>query len=105
MVAEHYGLQLLTASYETHDAIAPDGRYVQIKATQVNRIAISSEPDYLIVIKLLPDGSFEECYNGKGAAVWQAAGPMQKNGQRIISLAKLSRLNSEQNDNDRIQRI
>ena len=104
LVAEHYGLQLLTASYETHDAIAPDGRYVQIKATQVNRIAISSEPDYLIVIKLLPDGSFEECYNGTGAVVWNSAGPMQKNGQRSISLAKLIKLNREQKDSDRIQR-
>ena len=105
LVAEKYGLRLLQASHVTHDAISQDERYVQIKATQVKQISISSEPDYLIVIRLLPDGSFEECYNGKGAAVWQAAGPMQKNGQRIISLAKLSRLNSEQNDNDRIQRI
>ena len=105
LVAEKYGLRLLQASHVTHDAISQDERYVQIKATQVKQISISSEPDYLIVIRLLPDGSFEEYYNGKGAAVWQAAGPMQKNGQRIISLAKLSRLNSEQNDNDRIQRI
>lgn len=57
LVAENYGLQLLPASHETHHAVVPDGRYVQIKATQINRIAISSEPDYLIVIKLLPDGS------------------------------------------------
>lgn len=104
LVAENYGLKLLPASHETHDAVASDGRYVQIKATQVKRIAISSEPDYLIVIRLLPDGSFEEYYNGKGTAVWNAAGPMQKNGQRSISLAKLRRLNSEQTVSDRIQR-
>lgn len=104
LVAEKYGLTLLPASYETHDAIAPDGRYVQIKATQIKRIAISSEPDYLIVIKLLADGSFEEYYNGKGSVVWNAAGALQKNGQRSISLSKLRRLNSEQNRDDRIQR-
>ena len=46
LVAENYGLKLLPASYETHDAVAPDGRYVQIKATQVKQISISSEPDY-----------------------------------------------------------
>lgn len=50
------------------------------------------------------DRSFEECYNGKGATVWNAAGPIQKNGQRSISLAKLHKLNDEQNDTDRIQR-
>lgn len=103
LVAENYGLKLLPASHETHDAVASDGRYIQIKATQIKRIAISSEPDYLIVIRLLPDGSFEECYNGKGSAVWNAAGPMKKNGQRSISLSKLSKLNSEQTDADRIK--
>lgn len=105
LVAENYGLNLLPASYETHDAVASYGRYVQIKATQIKRIAISSEPDYLIVIRLLPDGSFEECYNGKGSVVWNAAGSMQKNGQRSTFLAKLRKLNGEQSDSDRIQRI
>lgn len=105
LVAENYGLKLLPASYETHDAVAPDGRYVQIKATQVKQISISSEPDYLIVIRLLPDGSFEEYYNGKGSPAWNAAGAMQKNGQRSISLSKLRRLNDEQNESDRIQRL
>ena len=104
LVAENYGLQLLPASSETHDAIAPDGRYVQIKATQIKRISISSEPDYLIVIKLYPDGSFKECYNGRGRDVWNAAGLIQKNGQRSISLAKLSKLNDNQEETDRIQR-
>ena len=42
--------------------------------------------------------------NRTGAGVWNAAGPMQKNGQRSISLAKLIKLNSEQKDSDRIQR-
>ena len=89
IVAEHYGLTLLRNSAETHDAVSPDGKYVQIKATQINRIAISSEPDYLIVIKLFSDGSWEEVYNGPGKPVWDSAGKMQKNGQRPISLNKL----------------
>lgn len=89
IVAEHYGLTLLRNSAETHDAVSADGKYVQIKATQINRIAISSEPDYLIVIKLFLDGSWEEVYNGPGKPVWDNAGKMQKNGQRPISLNKL----------------
>lgn len=32
-----YGLTLFEASAETHDAKAPDGRLVQIKATQIDR--------------------------------------------------------------------
>ena len=89
IVAEHYGLELLRNSTETHDAVSADGKYVQIKATQINRIAISSEPDYLIAIKLFSDGSWEEVYNGRGKSVWDHAGKIQKNGQRPISLNKL----------------
>lgn len=92
IVAEHYGLTLLRNSSETHDAVSSTGKYVQIKATQVNRIAISSEPDYLIVIKLFSDGSWEEVYNGLGKLAWDSAGKMQKNGQRPISLSRLRSL-------------
>ena len=92
IVAEHYGLTLLPNSTKTHDAISTDGKYVQIKATQVNGISISSEPDYVIVIKLFSDGSWEEIYNGTGKPVWDNAGKMQKNGQRPISLNKLKKL-------------
>ena len=53
-----YGLKLFEASEKTHDGQAPDGRLVQIKATQINRIAISSEPEWLLVLKIHKDGSF-----------------------------------------------
>ena len=105
IVAEHYVLTLLRNSTETHDAVSVDGKYVQIKATQINRIAISSEPDYLIVIKLFSDGSWEEIYNGPGKPVWENAGKMQKNGQRSISLSKLRSLMSFVDNNDRFARI
>lgn len=78
---------------------------IQIKATQVKGIAISSEPDYLIVIRLLSDGSWEEIYNGPGRAAWDNAGKMQKNGQRPISQSKLRNLMGSVNINDKIERI
>lgn len=104
IVADAYGLELLTASAKTHDARAQDGKMIQIKATQRDRIAISSEPDYLIAIRIHSDGSYEEIYNGPGNLVWQAAGPMQKNGQRSISTAKLSNIAKTVCKNDRITR-
>lgn len=104
IVAEHYGLTLLRNSLETHDAVSSTGKYVQIKATQVNRIAISSEPDYLIVIKLFSDGSWEEVYNGPGKLAWDSAGKMQKNGQRPISLSRLRSLMSSVDKKDTIAR-
>lgn len=105
IVAEHYGLTLLRNSAETHDAVSADGKYVQIKATQVNWISISSEPDYLIVIKLFSDGSWEEVYNGLGKPVWDNAGKMQKNGQRSVSLSKLRNLMSSADKKDTIARV
>ena len=105
IVAEHYGLKLLPNSTETHDAVSTDEKYVQIKATQINRIAISSDPDYLIVIKLFSDGSWEEVYNGPGKPVWDNAGKMQKNGQRPISLSKLRCLMNSVDRKDTFARI
>ena len=105
IVAEHYGLSLLPNSTKTHDAVSKEGKQVQIKATQVKSIAISSEPDYLIVIRLLSDGSWEEIYNGPGKAAWDNAGKMQKNGQRPISLRKLRNLMDSVDINDKIARI
>lgn len=105
IVAEHYGLRLLPNSTKTHDAVSQEGKMVQIKATQVKGISISSEPDYVIVIRLLSDGSWEEVYNGPGKLVWNSAGKMQKNGQRPISLSKLRSLMNAVEAKDMIARI
>ena len=105
IVAEHYDLELLPNSAETHDAVSKDGKRIQIKATQKDRIAISSEPDYLIVIKILPDGSWAELYNGPGKCAWSNACKVQKNGQRPISLAKLKMLMVTVAEEDKIHRM
>ena len=102
IAAEHYGLTLLPNSYEKHDAKDKQGRMVQIKATQINRIALSSEPDYLIVIQITPDGNWSEIYNGAGSRVWNNAGKMQKNGQRPVSIAKLKSLMACAQDDEKI---
>ena len=105
LVAERYGLTLLPNSTQTHDAEAEDGRLVQIKATQTKRIAISSEPDFLIAIQIQENGTWMEIYNGPGGPVWENAGKLQKNGQRPISVAKLKSLMKTVLDSHRIQPI
>lgn len=104
LAAEEYGLELLPASAPVHDAVSQDGRLVQIKATQINRVSISSKPDYLLVLRIDNDGSFQEIFNGKGATVWNATGKMMKNGQRSISLFKLRSLMAQVPDEDKIKR-
>lgn len=93
LAAETYGIELFAASAPIHDGAAPDGRLVQIKATQVDSIGISECPDYLIVLKIFHDGSFEEVYNGPGALAWNAAGKRQKTSQRHIAFSRLRALN------------
>ena len=102
--AEKYGLTLLEASSEKHDALSADGRLIQIKITQTDRVSIYSEPDYLIVMKMGNDGNIEEIYNGKGFAPWENAGKVQKNGQRSINLKKLVSLNAAVSSEDRIRK-
>ena len=105
IVAEHYGLSLLPNSTKTHDAVSEGGKMVQIKATQVKGISISSEPDYVIVIRILSDGSWEEVYNGPGKPVWDNAGKRQKNGQRPISVSRLRSLMNSVETKDMIARV
>lgn len=100
-----YGLTLFDASAETHDAKAPDGRLVQIKATQIDRVALSSEPNWLLVLQIHPDGTFSEVYNGPGELAWAHCWEKQKNGQRPISLAKLRSLQVKVPEADRLKRI
>jgi len=92
LAAHYYDLALLPAGTETHDARTSTGLLVQIKATQNSSVALSSEPQHLLVIRLKRDGSFQEVYNGPGSQPWEHAGKMQKNGQRRISFATLTRL-------------
>jgi hypothetical protein len=46
----------------------------------------------LILLRIKPDGSAEEEFNGPGSLAWRNAGQMQKNGQRSVSLSKLKSL-------------
>ena len=89
IAAHRYGLELLPHSAQGHDARAPSGTLVEIKATQGNSVALREQPDHLIVLRLSREGAALEIYNGPGAPVWSAAGAMQRNGQRPVSLSKL----------------
>lgn len=104
LAAHFYNLQLFRGSSECHDARTSDGRNVQIKATQASRVALRSEPDYLLVLRLVNDGSFEEIYNGPGNLPWQRCGGRGSNGQRQISLSSLRRIMRNVSAEDRLHR-
>ena len=106
LVADTYGLELTQASNKGFDAISTTGKKIEIKATQSDKVAFRSEPEYIIVIKIFKNGEFEEIYNGPGALVWcQFSGkPLPSNGQHQISLKKLKALNEKVDKTQRIQK-
>lgn len=93
LAAFHYGLELSEASARCHDGTC-GAISVQVKATQRDRIAMSSRPEHLLVLRLHRDGTFVEEYNGPGSPVWMLVShkPLPKNGQYQVSLASLRRL-------------
>ncbi|KGM93393.1 hypothetical protein IRP63_15010 (plasmid) [Clostridium botulinum] len=105
LASYYYDLELLPCSTKTHAAKTKDNKFVKIKVTQGKSIGISSKPDYLIVIKILPDGSIEEIYNGSGYLAWHNTGKTQRNGQRSISINKLNKLMEDMPINLRIPRV
>jgi hypothetical protein len=94
IAAHRYGLDLLPHSAKGHDARSSSGALVEIKATQGRLVALREQPNHLIVLQLSKLGDASEVYNGPGAAVWEAAGKIQRNGQRPISLSKLRKIMS-----------
>jgi hypothetical protein len=100
LAAELYGIHLSTASERCHDGTCPSGRRVQIKLTQTSRVSMYEKPDYLIVLQLRSDGTVAEVYNGPGAVAWKSSGPLQKNGQRSVSISTLRSLASTVDEGD-----
>ena len=89
IAAHRYGLTLLPGSSPVHDAQDRNGLLVQVKATQGKSVALRAEPHHLLVLFLAQDGMVTEVFNGPGNIAWEACGPMQRNGQRPVGLAKL----------------
>lgn len=99
VAAALYGLELTTASTKGIDAHhKATGRSVEIKATvegkKISLRGMEPEADHLLVLRINGDGSASEVYNGPAAPVWIAAGRIQSNGQRVVSVSRLMALQS-----------
>lgn len=88
IAAEHFGLTLYASSKPGHDAFDAEGD-VQIKLTAGNSVSMFADCVRLIVLRIVSPKQAEIVYDGPGAPAWAAAGAMQKNGQRKISLTRL----------------
>ena len=105
LASYYYEIQLSPSSAPCHDGVC-GSRNVQVKATQGDRVGLSSEPEHLLVLRLQRDGTFIEEYNGPGSLVWPLVShkPLPKNGQYQVSLASLRRIMKTVKPDDRLPR-
>lgn len=111
LVADLYGLDLMTASNAGFDAVTPCGKQVEIKCTQAKSVAfrydgVKTAPEAVIVIKLHKDGSFDEIYNGSGERIWEMleGRKIPSNGQLSVSLNQLSKIQSNVAPSEKIMK-
>lgn len=71
LVEQAYELTLLEGLQKHYDAKTADGKHVQIKATMKANVTfpVDHTPDYYLAVKIHPDGSIEEIFNGPGSIV------------------------------------
>lgn len=106
-----FDLTLVAASSAGHDAIASDGRRVEIKATYGTssvglRNTSHDAAAALIVLRLsrTPAVPHEEIFNGPLALAVTVAGKVQRNGQAAMSLTRLRLLDATVAPADRVPR-
>lgn len=107
LVADAYDLELMPPSNKGFDAVAKNGKKIEIKATQAKSVTFRSCPEHTIIIRILLNGTFEECYNGPGEFIWNTFEGKNKpsNGQYQISITKVKAINKTVNDAQRVPRI
>lgn len=105
IVADAFNLELMPASNEGYDALAADGKRIEIKATQSSRVSFRSCPEHAIVIKIHKNGSYETCFNGPGKIIWDSFSGknLPSNGQYSIQLKRVRELNNAVPESQRIK--
>ena len=108
LVEKDYDLELYEGLEKHHDGETPDGRRVQIKATMKKSLTFPVDhiPDYYIGIKIHPDGSYTEVFNGPGAIAWETVKNRSptKTNLHSVSLYALEKLDNMVGVSDRINR-
>jgi len=108
LVEDTYNVKLYEGLQKHHDGITPDGKQVQIKATMQNSLTFPVDhiPDYYLGIKIKPDGTFREIFNGLGRVAHEAVKDRKptKTNLHSVSISILESLNEKVHEKDRILR-
>ena len=108
VASQAYSLTLNEGLTKHHDAVSDDGRHVQIKTTfgKTLTFPVHHVPDYYIGIRMSPDGTFEEIYNGPGHLIQAQLTKRAptRTGLHGGLMAMLKRINALVPDSERIPR-
>jgi hypothetical protein len=85
IAALQYDVVLDEVCQPDHDATLPNGRRVQIKATFKDSLTFKTTSDYYLGFKLLPDGQFEEVFNGPGRIIYERFKHRKGIGVQLLS--------------------
>ena len=103
-----YEIQLFSGLEKHYDAVASNGRMVQIKTTLKESLTFPCDhiPDYYLGIKILPDGSCQEIFNGPGKSVYGLVKNRKstKTNLHSIGIKSLLKQNEYVSTKDRIPR-
>lgn len=106
LAEEAYDIKLFEDQQKHHDAMASDGRLVQIKATMQKNLTFPVDhiPLYYIGIQVHSDGTFTEVFNGPGALAWESVKNRKptKTNLHSVSVSALIKLNKKVEPTDRI---
>ena len=106
IVEQNYEVKLYPSLQKHHDGETPDGKKIQIKTTMKDALTFPCDhtPDYYLGIKILPNGDYEEIFNGPGKVIHSAISHRKppKTNLHTIGLPTLKRLNEVVQKNQRI---
>jgi hypothetical protein len=106
IAALEYGVTLDEVSQATHDGVTADGKRVQIKATFKDSLTFRITPDWYLGFKLLPNGEYEEIFNGPGEIIYDHFSHRKGIGASLLSfpLVELRKLSASVPPTQRITR-
>lgn len=93
LALKDYDLVGASTGNKDHDATDSLGRSVQIKACMhTDRVGFRGQAEALLVLKIEPDGTYREIYNGKLPPKWRTKRSKRDN-KRTVSFAALKQCN------------
>jgi hypothetical protein len=85
IAALEYDVVLDKVCQPDHDATAPNGRRLQIKATFKDSLTFKTTSDYYLGFKLFTDGRYEEVFNGPSRIIYERFKHRKGIGVQLLS--------------------